>query len=77
MNHEGKKERLNDEWKDVIYAQLEGSDILFKEQYLEFQHDNFSTELNTYNQVEEDKIEDNVGVAVEYADELVKQLKGE
>lgn len=38
-----RKRDSNDEWKDVVYAQLEGSDILYKEQYLEFQHDNLST----------------------------------
>ena len=42
-----RKKNSNDEWKEVIYAQLEGSDILYKEGYLEFQHDNLSTELKT------------------------------
>lgn len=98
-----RKKGSNDEWKDVIYAQLEGSDILFKEQYLEFQHDNISTELKTYDQADMEKhwqdvreraaiaamqgllsnnglranSKDYVSVSVEYADALVKQLKGE
>ena len=94
----------NDEWKDVAYVQLEGSDILYKERYLEFQHDESPTELKTNDQVEEDKHwqdireraaiaaiqgamnlfgildynkEDIAKLAVEQADELVKQLKGE
>lgn len=50
-----RKKDSNDEWKDVIYAQLEGSDILYKEQYLEFQPDTLSTELKTYDQVDEEK----------------------
>ena len=50
-----RKKDSNDEWKDVICAQLEGSDILYKEQYLEFQHDILSTELKTYDQVDEEK----------------------
>jgi hypothetical protein len=50
-----RKKNSNDEWKDVIYVQLEDSDILYKERYLEFQHDNLSTELKTYDQVEEEK----------------------
>lgn len=41
--------------ENVAYVQLEGSDILYKEQYLEFQHDNLSTELKTYDQVDEEK----------------------
>lgn len=50
-----RKKDSNDEWKDVIYVQLEDSDILFKEQYLEFQHDESPTELKTNDQVEEEK----------------------
>lgn len=50
-----RKRNSNDEWKDVIYAQLEGSDILYKEQYLEFQPDTLSTELKTYDQVDMEK----------------------
>ena len=55
-----RKRDSNDEWKDVIYAQLEGSDILYKEQYLEFQPDTLSTELKTYDQVDEEKHWQNV-----------------
>lgn len=50
-----RKRDSNDEWKDVICAQLEGSDILYKEQYLEFQHDNLSAELKTCDQVDEER----------------------
>ena len=50
-----RKKGSNYEWENVAYVQLEGSDILFKEQYLEFQHDNLSTELKTYDQVKEEK----------------------
>jgi len=45
---------VNDEWKDVICVQLEGSNILYREQYLEFQYDNLSTELKNYGQVDEE-----------------------
>lgn len=45
----------NDEWKDASHVKLEGSDILYKEQYLEFQHDTLSTELKTYDQADKEK----------------------
>lgn len=50
-----RKRDSNDEWKDVIYAQLEGETIWHKGRWLEFQHDNLSTELKTYDQVNEEK----------------------
>lgn len=48
-----RKKGSNDEWKDVIYVQLEGSDILYKERYLEF--DTLSTEIKTNEQIEMEK----------------------
>ena len=39
----------------IEYVQLEDSSILYKEKYMEFQHDTLSTELRTYEQIEEDK----------------------
>ena len=50
-----RKRDSNEEWKDVAFVQLEGSDILYKEQYLEFQHDESPTELKINDQVEEEK----------------------
>lgn len=44
-----RKRNSNDEWKEVKYVQLEGSDILFKKDYLEF--DTLSTELKTAEQI--------------------------
>jgi hypothetical protein len=48
-----RKKGSNYEWENVAYVQLENSDILFKEQYLEFQHDESPTELKTNDQDEE------------------------
>lgn len=66
-----RKRDSNDEWKDVIYVQLEGSDIIYKERYLEFQHDNLSTELKTYDQVDEEKhwqdVRERVAIAAMHA----------
>ena len=50
-----RKKGSNYEWENVAFVQLEGSDILYKERYLEFQHDNLSNELKTNVQVEEEK----------------------
>lgn len=50
-----RKKGSNYEWENVAYVQLENSDILFKEQYLEFQHDESPTELKTYDQIEMEK----------------------
>ena len=50
-----RKRNSNDEWKEIKYVQLEDSDILYKEEYIEFQHDNLSTELRTFDQTEEEK----------------------
>lgn len=44
-----RRKNSNDEWKEVKYVQLEGSDILFKQEYLEF--DTLSTELKTNSQI--------------------------
>ena len=46
-----RKKGSNDEWENVAFVQLEGSDILFKKQYLEFQYDESPTEFKTYDQV--------------------------
>jgi hypothetical protein len=115
-----RKRDSNDEWKDIayVYCQLEDSYCLLSPDQMEFQHDTLSTELKTYNQVDEEKhwqnlreraaiaimgslISHHVGknidgtlcllsdgqypthpkeaaeIAIEYADALVKQLKGE
>ena len=45
----------NNPFTNIAKIQLEGSDILFNEDVLEFKHDSFSTELKTYSQIEEDK----------------------
>ena len=50
-----RKRNSNDEWKEIKYVQLEDSDILYKEEYIEFQHDNLSTELKTFDQTDEKK----------------------
>lgn len=50
-----RKRNSNDEWKDVAFVQLEGSDILYKERYLEFKYDGLPTELKTKDQAETDK----------------------
>ncbi len=50
-----RKRNSNDEWKEIKYVQLEDSDILYKEEYIEFQHDNLSTELKTFDQTDEEK----------------------
>ena len=50
-----RKKDSNDEWKEIKYVQLEDSDILYKEEYMEFQHDTLSTELKTYEQIDEDR----------------------
>ena len=50
-----RKKGSNEEWKEIKYVQLEDSDILYKEEYMEFQHDTLSTELRTYEQIEEGK----------------------
>ena len=42
-----------DEWKEIEFVQLD-NDILYKEEYIEFQHDTLSTELNTYEQTDEE-----------------------
>lgn len=50
-----RKKGSKDEWKNVAYVQLEDSNILYKERYLEFQHDESPTELKTNDQVDEEK----------------------
>lgn len=97
-----RRKGTNDEWQDVKYVQLEGTDILYKDEYIEFQHDNLSTELKTYDQVDMVKhwqdVKEKAAIAamcsyitrgtalprnqvvensITYADELVKQLKGD
>ena len=42
----------NDEWQDIAYVQLENSDILYKQEYLEF--DTLSTELKTNSQIDDE-----------------------
>lgn len=44
-----RKKNSNDEWQDVAYVQLKNSDILYKQEYLEF--DTLSTELKTNEQI--------------------------
>ena len=44
-----RKKNSNDEWKDVVYVQLKDSDILYKQEYLEF--DTLSTELKINEQI--------------------------
>ena len=44
-----RKKNSNDEWKDVVYVQLKDSNILYKQEYLEF--DTISTELKTNEQI--------------------------
>lgn len=98
-----RKKDSNDEWKEVKYIQLEGSNILFKQEYLEF--DTLSTELKTNEQIADEAhwqdIRERAAIAamqgilanaslvdmqyeyriivvkaaVEYADNLVEQLK--
>ena len=94
-----RKRDSNDEWKNVIYVQLEDSNILYKERYLEFQYD---TEIKTNEQISNEvhwqyvreraaiaamqgvmnffgsldyNKETIAKLAIEQADELVKQLK--
>lgn len=50
-----RKKGSNYEWEKIKYVQLEGSGILFKEEYLEFEQDPSSPELETYDQVDEEK----------------------
>ena len=102
-----RRKDLNDEWKDVAYVQLEDSDILYKEQYLEFKYDGLPTELKTNDQVNTEQhwqdVRERAAIAImagiiansdprleiasdanklakgviNFADALVKQLKGE
>lgn len=44
-----RKKDSSDEWKEIKYVQLENSDILYKQEYLEF--DALSTELKTNSQI--------------------------
>ena len=46
-----RKKGSNYEWEEIKYVQLEGSDILFKEEYLEFEQDPSSSKLETYDQM--------------------------
>ena len=50
-----RKKGSNYEWEEIKYVQLEGSDILFKEEYLEFEQDPSSSKLETYDQVYDEK----------------------
>lgn len=50
-----RKKGSNYEWEEIKYVQLEGSDILFKEEYLEFEQEPSSPELETYAQVDNEK----------------------
>jgi hypothetical protein len=42
----------NDEWQDIAYVQLENSDILYKQEYLEF--DILGTEPKTNSQIDDE-----------------------
>ena len=44
-----RKKNSNNEWQDIVYVQLKDSDILYKQEYLEF--DTLSTELKTNEQI--------------------------
>ena len=110
-----RKKDSNGEWKDIAYVQLRDSYCLTSADQMEFQHDNLSTEIKTYNQDDEEKYWENVRIqaaisamqaiinsdtlrnakieaavnleelphkviassAIQFADALVKQLKGE
>lgn len=50
-----RKRDSNDEWKDIAYVQLRDSYCLTSADQMEFQHDTLSTELKTYDQVDEEK----------------------
>ena len=49
-----RKKGSNDEWKDIAYVQLRDSYCLTSEDQIEFQHDTLSTELKTYEQINEE-----------------------
>lgn len=44
-----RKKNSNNEWQDIVYVQLKDSDILYKQEYLEF--DTLSTKLKTNEQI--------------------------
>ena len=48
-----RKKGSNGEWKEITYVQLD-TDILYKEEYIEFQQDTLPTELKTNEQVDEE-----------------------
>lgn len=48
-----RKKNSNDEWAEVKYVQLDNSDILYKQEYLEF--DAISPELKTNEQIADEK----------------------
>lgn len=48
-----RKKNSNDEWTEVKYVQLDNSDILYKQEYLEF--DTLGTELKTNEQIANEK----------------------
>jgi hypothetical protein len=48
-----RKKNSNDEWAEVKYVQLDNSDILYKQEYLEF--NTISTEPNTISQIDDEK----------------------
>lgn len=48
-----RKRNSNNEWQDVAFVQLKDSDILYKQEYLEF--DTLSTELKTNEQIAYEK----------------------
>ena len=50
-----RKRDSNDEWKDIVYVQLRDSYCLTSADQVEFQHDNLSAELKTYDQADEEK----------------------
>ena len=47
-----RRKSSNDEWQDVAYVQLKNSDILYKQEYLEF--DTLNTELKTNSQIDDE-----------------------
>ena len=50
-----RRKGTNGEWQEVVYVQLEGSDILHKSDNIEFQNDVSNNEQNTNSQDDEEK----------------------
>lgn len=57
-----RQKNSNDEWKDIADVRLIDNCYLISADQMEFQHDNISTEIKTYNQVDEEKYWENVRI---------------